>query len=77
MSLSERERQSVLTATDCLNKINQMQDLLKIVIEVSNAFTLENCERIQLVSELYLTFTEAHFEALGIELTKLRQSSSS
>ncbi len=74
MSLSQDEMLSVLTASDYLNKILQMQDLLKIVIEVSDTFTVENCERIQLVAELYLTSTETHFEELDFHLKRLRET---
>ena len=70
MSLSQDEMLSVLTASDYLNKILQMQDLLKIVIEVSDTFTVENCERIQLVAELYLKSTETQFEELDIHLKR-------
>lgn len=76
MSLSTDEMLSVLTATDCLKKIYQFQDLLKVVIEVSDTYTLENCQRIQLLSQLYLVTTEPHFEELETQLRRLRENES-
>lgn len=63
---------NVITAPDDINRINELQDSLQFVVDKSDSTSIETCNRIILVVELYLSQTTPLLQNLTNELTTIQ-----
>lgn len=73
MSINRNEIIIVLDSLDAINRINELQDLLQVVVEQDKPNSLEACKRIQLMSELFLDQTTPLLQNLTVGLTVLQE----